>query len=295
MALRQAKSMSVKRELERSASPMWRQPPARPRRKMRKQQSTTQQVKLGAIETHTRHHSQPLLTLPPDTGAVLRRVLGGLLALGLLAALAVLLQLPQFSVSAGSTQIGGVQRSSRDDVFSHSRVDGRNIFSVRAAEVEQAVTGLPGIAGATVHIRLPNQVIIDVTELTPLVAWQGITATVWLAADGAEVPQTGDLPPLRLTDRTGATLAESRGRWPHILSNLVALREMQPTTQEVALGNKEGLYLDSGAGWQAWLGTDGTIRSKLALLDATVQKLADQGIRPNVIDLRFSDNEAFWW
>ena len=63
-------------------------------------------------------------------------------------------------------------------------------------------------------------------EQLPLVAWQGITTTVWLSADGSEVPQAGAPPSLHLTDLSGTPASESRPTWDAILPQLAEFQQM---------------------------------------------------------------------
>lgn len=79
-------------------------------------------------------------------------------------------QLPALAVTSGTAQIGGAHRLTPRAIYDASGVEGRNIFLVRQAEVEANLREMPGIAGADVHLRLPNQILIDVKELRPLVA-----------------------------------------------------------------------------------------------------------------------------
>ena len=77
-----------------------------------------------------------------------------------------LLRLPQLTVTPSTTQIGGSQRISNQEIFAASQVDGRSILLVRPADVAQRVGAVPGIASADVHVRLPNQV-LDRRTRTP--------------------------------------------------------------------------------------------------------------------------------
>ena len=66
---------------------------------------------------------------------------------------------------AGSTQIGGAQRITSEQTSTRSSgIDGRNILLLKPDEVAARVKAMPGVAKVGVHVRLPNQVIIDVTR-----------------------------------------------------------------------------------------------------------------------------------
>lgn len=275
----------------------WRQPPVRSRKQMKRNQAVAPRVISASSSSKTRPTVRP--GPAPASARVphlnVRRILLAALIVGLAAGAWRLLSLPQLRVAPASTQVGGNQRIASSDIFTASRIDGRSIFLVRPSQVAERVAALPGIAGAAVHVRLPNQVLIDVTEQTPLVAWQSPTGTVWLTAAGAEVPSQGEPPPLTLNDLTGRSPEAVRDTQQAVLSNLAELHAARPDLTDLYYGTLEGLYFRAPEGWTVYLGETGSLATKLALLAATQQKLAEQGDRPQVIDLRFDETQAFWW
>lgn len=294
MAATKRKAPAPAADDARPAQPSWRQPPARPRKKRRTHQATASPVAARAAEAR-----RPAETRAPRpalaVGEAARRAGLVLLTVVLAAVLLFLLRAPQLTVSATSTQIGGTQRVAADRVYRASGLEGRSIFLVRPAEVAARIRQEPGIAEVDVHLRLPNQVLIDVHEYVPVVAWQGITTTVWLTADGIEVPLAGALPPIQLNDRTGQALEESRDRWPHVLPDILALHDALPQVTDVYYGQREGLYFRSPEGWTIWLGDSGQVAAKIALLKSAGQEITARGAQPEIIDLRFSDTKALWW
>ena len=292
---RQKKARTAAKETSGPGRPAWSQPPPKSRKQVRRNQTTAAGATAHAAAPAVRREPAPR----PRLGESLRAYPRPALILLVIAACGVgavqLLRLPQLTVTATSIQIGGSHRISIDEIYRNSGLEGRSVLLVRSADVAARVAGIQGIAGADVHIRLPNQVLIDVREYAPLVAWQGITNTVWLSIDGAEVPQTGGLPPLRLSDQTGSSLEERRQTWRNLLPNLAALHEARPDVSELSYGKLEGLYFRSPAGWTVWLGDNGPMTAKLALLKAAEHEIAARGARASIIDVRSSDKQAFWW
>lgn len=296
MATAKRKARAAPAETNRAPEPSWRQPPARPRKRRQRLQTSTPQVIVRTAETRRPGKGGTQSARPPlAAGIIVRRV--GLVALlaGLAAGALFLLRAPQLMVSASSTQIGGLQRVAQDRVYAISGVEGRNIFLIRPDEVAARIAQEPGIAEAAVHVRLPNQVLIDVREHVPLAAYHGITTTVWLTAEGVTLPEVGEPPPLQLNDRTGLGLAESKARWPQLLPVLQALHQALPQVTEVYYGQLEGLYYRAPEGWTVWLGDGERLAAKLALLASAGKEIVAQGARPEVIDLRYSDRKALWW
>jgi cell division septal protein FtsQ len=272
----------------------WQQPPSKPRKQMRRVQTTVGQPTPSSTPPRpATARQQPRLRLGGSWQTYVRITFVLLVVVGCLVGFWALLRLPQLTVTPGSTQIGGSQRISAEEVFAASQLEGHNIMLIRPADVAQRVTALPGIAAADVHVRLPNQVLIDVREHLPLIAWQGITTTLWLSAEGAEVPQAGVPPMLSLSDKSGVALSESRPTWQAILPQLVDFQRILPEQTDLSYGKFEGLYFRTPEGWTVWLGND-AIAAKLALLEAARREITARGERPSVIDLRYSTRQAFW-
>lgn len=283
----------------RPTEPTWRRPPARARKKMRRMTATVQPVAKQPKKSgpSARPPNRLGLRLPARAVAldVARRVLVLALAAGLTYGMMQLLRLPQLTVSATSTQIGGAQRITPEQVYSASGIEGRNIFLIRPAAVAALIGQIGGIKAAQVHVRLPNQVLIDVWEHTPLVAWQGITTTLWLAADGSSVPQAGIDPPLRLIDQTTIAPTADSPLATLLLKDLAAFHAVRPDVTELYYGKNQGLNFRTPEGWSVWLGDSGTLTDKLALLEVARQEIIRLGEQVEVIDLRHSNRRAIWW
>jgi cell division septal protein FtsQ len=274
--------------------PAWRQPPAKPRKRAQRQSFSATQRSGGRARDQA-----PLKALAmPSRETVLTWLRAGALLLavaGVAAGLVYLLQWPLLKVGPYSTLIGGAKRIDTGALYQQSEIDGRSILVLRSDEIEARLRVVPGVASVEAHLRLPNQVIIDLVEHSPLVAWNAMTNTVWLAADGAEVPQSGALPPLQLLDQSGGRLMSNPALKTLILENLVALREANPEISELYYGATQGLYYRTSQGWDVWLGESGAMSEKVTLAMAAGRDIERSGARPKVIDLRHSDRKAMWW
>jgi cell division septal protein FtsQ len=206
--------------------------------------------------------------------------------MALVAGLTVALTNENFAVTRELTTVRGLHRVAEEDVRRASKLEGTNIFRVQPGQAAKNVKELPGIAAAHVHVWLPAQIVIDVQEHEPLVAWQGITTTVWVADTGAVVPMTSDPPPLELVDKTGAA-AEANGRLrPHVLANLKALRAAGIEVTSLFYGPKEGIYFRSPEGWTVYLGNEGQMPAKLAALQELRKNNIARNVRATTVDLR---------
>ena len=290
MATRRRKKTSAQpAETAQPAQPAWRQPPPKRRTQVRRTQAAVQRVD-GLPDRAAGGMSQwlkLLLTAPKDPRATGRRLAVGLPAIALIVGFVQLTQSSLFTVSAAGTQIRGCQRVPAEAVYAASALDQQNLFSIQPAAAVARIEALPGVAATRIHVRLPDQVIIDVREYTPLVALQMVTTTVWLADDGALLPMVGDPPPLSLIDVNGAAVAPEGDLRPQALANLKTLHAARPDLTAVYYGTLEGLYFRAAGGWTVYLGDSAQLDPKLALLAATERDIIAHGRRVDVIDMRF--------
>lgn len=292
----QAKASKQAQDDVQSRQPAWRErAPTKPRKRIKRKQTTTPDLR-GRGSGPSRTGLRAIAVPSRETWFLAGRVLMLLLAaIAATAGLIYLLQVPELAVGRTSTQIGGNQRIPPEEIYSGSGIDGRNVLLLRSAAIAANVQKIPGVAKATVHLRLPNQVLIDVTEHAPLVAWQAMTTTVWLAADGSKVPQAGMTPPLRFTDQSQGRLDKNPELRKLVLDNLGAVYALRTDLVDFYYADEPGLYYRAPEGWDVWLGESGTIADKLALADAAGKDIARQGARPKVIDVRQSERKAMWW
>jgi cell division septal protein FtsQ len=203
------------------------------------------------------------------------------------AAVTQLLTLDRFTVTATNVQMRGNQRTSTDEIYAASGLEGANIFQVQADKVAGRVTNVPGVASALVHLRLPARVIIDVEETAPLAILHTITETLWIGVDGSGIQQAGEPPKFTLIQDGGAVRDAHGTVLPEIVEGLEAIRARRPELTEVHYGALEGLYLRAPQGYTVYLGEGREMTRKLALLEATESQIAERGLRPQVVDLRF--------
>ncbi len=213
-----------------------------------------------------------------------------------------------------AAQIQGNTRVSAQDIYAASGIDGKNIFWISPAEVVRRVSQMGGISQVAVHVRLPDQVTIQVQELMPLVIWKTARGTFWVTDGGQTMAPAGDPPALTLTDRDGtagiqpadgapgsdtaAGLSDS-GVSPGprlrsgVLAQLVALRTLRSDISNLYYGAEEGLYFRAPEGWTVYLGNEGDVASKLTLLQAVQKQAAGEKTPPRVVDLRLEGQAVY--
>jgi cell division protein FtsQ len=272
------------KELGAATGERWRQPPPESRANVRRQQTVLQ--KPAAIPLNP---LVPVVSRGLELGQSLtvRHWIALLAVVAAAVGLNQLLTLEQFTVTAHNVLVRGNQRASTDEIYAASALEGTNVFRVQADSTAERIADVPGIASAQIHLRLPARVIIDVEELLPLAIVQTITETLWVGADGTGIQQVGEPPRITLVEDSGA-VRDARGALiPEIIEGLEAIRTQRPELTEIHYGALEGLYLRAPEGYTIYLGTGGAMARKLALLEATQQQIAERGLQPQVVDLRF--------
>ncbi len=266
------------------SEPWWRQP-----------RSETHGQRLSHQDKAPRHFLEtaprlPESTAPPSVPTIrlLRRAVGIVaVVVALIAVMAFLLTYDGLAASRSGFVIRGAQQVTEDAIYVASNVEGVNIFLIDPRRTTERIRQVPGIADATVHVRLPDQVIISVREHVPFMVWQSITTTTWLAETGSAVPAVGSPPPLKLIDTTGAAAGADGRLRPIVLENLRALRAAGLEVTELYYGAREGLYFRSADGWTVYLGSEGQMSEKLAAF-LEIKKSNAIGKAPmRIVDLRF--------
>jgi hypothetical protein len=68
---------------------------------------------------------------------------------------------------------------------------------------------------------------------------------------------------------------------------------LSPDLKDLFYGSQEGIYFRAPQGWTVYLGEDGDMAGKLALLEVAQQRLASEQATPKIVDLR-QDNEIVY-
>jgi cell division septal protein FtsQ len=210
-----------------------------------------------------------------------------LITIAVLGGLMFLLTSDLFTVTRAETTIRGTQRIMEDAVYAASLVDGMNIFQIRSEQVVGRIRAIEGIADTAVHVRLPDKVLIDIREQAPLVAWQAMTGTLWIADSGAILPAGGDPPVLRLVDEQGSARDAGGKLRADVLTSLKELQSAGLEVTDLYYGKQEGLYFVSPEGWTVYLGHAGKMDAKLTTLRELRNSSAARNLRKGIVDLRY--------
>ena len=288
------RSGKAKTNADETRQPGWRQPLPKRRRKQQKpllaRKLLSLESPLAGVTLPSRPQENPWDSLKRINWARLNwqrwSVLGVIVILGF----AGIQLFTNYQFYVYDAEITGNQRVTSEAIYTASEVDTKSIFWIRPAEVAEKVKTLPGIASASVHVRLPHQVSIEVEERAPLLAWQTTSQTVWVASDGITVPISGPAPTLALVDPDGEAMGQPGLLKAETLAQIRALRTELPELTKVYYGAREGLSFQTPEGWTVYLGHEGAVPAKLALLQALTPEIDAGTASPSVIDLSVEGN-----
>lgn len=179
-----------------------------------------------------------------DDSSLLRKILiifGILAVLGIAAAIAVVLKVPQKAFQYSSDKfinvsksadfevkniiINGRQNFSKDDVFFAADIKkGTPILSINLNDAAKKLSVLPWVENVSIMRQLPDTIIINLQEKTPLARWQKSNDQIFVIDSNGKIIQSAkasDFPRLPLLVGAGADKAAAR-----LLSELKAYKDI---------------------------------------------------------------------
>jgi hypothetical protein len=132
--------------------------------------------------------------------------------------------------------------------------------------------------------------VIQLEERSPLFVWRQGDAQVWISDDGVVLPVRGELPDSIVLD-AGAGRALKPG--DHLEKDVVIaveeLSRLKPDIQAYQYSDQFGLIFLNDRGWPVRIGEGADIGVRLKVLNAVTEYLAENGITPAFIDVRYPD------
>jgi cell division protein FtsQ len=196
-----------------------------------------------------------------------------LAALGCAVLLYGFLRSPDFVVQR--VAVHGVVLGDADLVVGASQALDASVFTVDSDASAVRVANLPTVERASVHTELPDRVVIDVVERTPVLTWQAADRTVLLDARG-HVLLAGDaatLPRLVVED----TAPEVGDSMPveRVGAALAIADALGAQASELRWSDTDGFSATFADGRIVLLGDAGRVPLKLAVLTAILQQPDD--------------------
>jgi cell division protein FtsQ len=226
------------------------------------------------------------------------RTASGLLALAMAGLLALLWFVPPFIV--GSAEIHGNNRLGASEINGTLGMAGRPLLMAMPAELAKNLrVAFPEIRDVSVKVGFPAQLIVTITERTPVVAWQQGDQVLWLDAEGVAFPprgtadgliaiQASGTPPFDALADPADPASAHRLLSPDAVTALQAITPYVPAGSALIYDPSYGLGWKDARGWNAYFGqTTGDISVKLQMYQTLVDNLAQRGIQPTMISVEF--------
>ena len=204
-----------------------------------------------------------------------------------------------FTVSAAEVQ--GNQRLATEEVYSQLGVAGQSIFKAVPIQMANNLrTAFPDLASVTVHVSLPNHVIVEVVERTPILAWYKDGVSTWIDGNGVAFTPRGDvkgliqvvstgIPPKLPLDAT-KTPYDQIFLDPEMVKAIVALSPSVPVGVSMTYDQKYGMGWQDSRGWSVYFGQNiQDIPMKLVVYNSIVDSFIRQGIQPTLISVEYLD------
>jgi cell division septal protein FtsQ len=220
------------------------------------------------------------------------RVVSFLLALGLLGTLGYFFLSDTYYVY--EVTVSGNNLLSAEEVFQQTAMQGYSIFFIDPKVAEERLTMLPDVRQAKVTISLPGQMAIEIREREARVVWQAGEIRYGVDEDGLTVSLPGgtqptivvtdlNATPLQLGDRVDLGAVAAAQTFHSLLSQV----------SEFQYSQGQGLSYQNEQGWRVYLGDGEGAGLKVAIVDALVERLANQAQSVKYIDVRFPDSPLY--
>ncbi len=227
------------------------------------------------------------------------RWVSGLLTLFLAAALFLMWNSSMFTVSAAD--VVGNQRLGVNEINAVLGMIGEPVFKAVPAQIEANLrTAYPDLAAVKVKVKLPNRIVVEVLERTPLLAWYQNNALTWIDANGVAFMPRGEAPgliaviangsPLGVQNDPDAPLYEQRFINPDMVQVIRLMSAYAPAGIPLLYDPQYGIGWQDPLGWMVYFGHDTRqMDLKLKVYAALVEQLLARGIQPVFINMEYPD------
>ncbi len=231
---------------------------------------------------------------PGGHGAIASRLVALALVVASVLCLRVLFTNERFRVER--LAVSGNQVVTADEIQTAAGVLGSSIFRVQPGRVRAALLArFGGLAEVRVTCRLPNEVRVAVRERPGMLVWESGGRYWWVSADGETLGEAPGPGALMVVHDLSAVALEPTGYIVGPPWALVgALQAQLPNLRECEYSVDYGLVMRVGEGnWPVYLGHSGDVATKVAVAQALVNTLTQQGADVEYIDLRNDARPTF--
>lgn len=224
----------------------------------------------------------------PPTARKVRpgRIIAGAAAAMLLMALTRLLVFPGYRIVGADIQ--GNVRTPAAAIYAASGLDGHSVFSADIKEAATGIMSIPDIERASVAIRLPHQVSIEVEETDIVLFWQAGETLYAVDENGRAISPPAQVPP-----GAAPTIIDISGRplsvGDRLPADVFAAAQAYSAAFDALRWDGDGFVSEGESGWLIRLGADPALaahqRAVIDGLQSHSSGTGDEGIE--LVDLRF--------
>jgi cell division protein FtsQ len=220
------------------------------------------------------------------------RAVSGILTALLSLSLYYLWSSPTYQISG--LQVSGLQRLSIEEIDSVLGLTGKAIFELNLDEAHTALAeNFPELSQIALSAGLPAQVVIEVVERQPVLAWVQDDRTMWVDEQGIAFPPRGEAePPIRVraeaspAHKPGEQLAENQLLTVEMVSAILALKQVAPEERPLLYTREHGLGWEEKRGMQVYMGDElSQLDVKLSLYQAIMERLKEEKIKPALVSV----------
>jgi cell division septal protein FtsQ len=179
---------------------------------------------------------------------------------------------------------------SHSQIRSIAQVDDKLVFLIDPHEIEERLSQFPEVYKATVNLRWPNHVEIQVVEREPVVEWNDAGRIWWVSLDGVAFIQHGTWPELVQVKTIEPTLQINKEPLdpviaPRVVKAAVRLNSRLPEIATLQYDKERGLWLEDSNGWMVYFGIEGDMDLKADVYRAMVEQLSEKQAQISLVSL----------
>jgi cell division septal protein FtsQ len=183
--------------------------------------------------------------------------------------------------------VEGANAFAASEIVAESGLAGVHVFAADPNEAARRIGELPGITSASVSLKWPNEVSIQVTETTPIALWKQNGRTDWIDQDGQIIAARATSSGLLLIEsELDEPLAEEGFVAEEVLAGALLLRKLRSNIDRLFYEPGNGLSYQDGRGWRAYFGSGPNMERKLAVYETIVDDLTERAVTPAYISVR---------
>ncbi len=223
---------------------------------------------------------------------------------GLIAAVLSILLLMMWNSSlftVFTAVVTGNQRLGVEEINTQLGIVGEPVFKAVPEQItENLRLAFPDLENVHVRVGLPNRVIVQVIERTPVVSWFQEGAMTWIDANGIAFMPRGEVPglvqvaanaaPSDILGTEDEPSYEHRFIDPGLIQVIKNMAGYVPSGVPMIFDPQYGIGWQEPRGWVVYFGQNSLdIPVKLSIYQSLVDKLITQGIQPTLISMEHLD------